>query len=80
MLLNDLKVNHVYKGRNGYIVITRKDSNFMYARNIDYNCKVSNEEYILCDVDKRRLIKSIRFNEFKESSMDEILKEFLELN
>ena len=65
---------------DGYIVITRKDSNFMYARNIDYNCQVSNEEYILCDVDKRRLIKSIRFNEFEESSMDEILKEFLELN
>ena len=47
MLLNDLKVNHVYEGRNGYIVITRKDSNFIYARKIDYNCKVSNEEYII---------------------------------
>ena len=80
MLLNDLKVNHIYEGKSGYIVITKKDSNFIYARNIDYNCKVSNEEYILCNVDKKRLLKSIQFNEFKESSMEEILNNFLELN
>jgi len=75
-----LEVGKIYSSKFGNMIITRKDANFIYAKNVKYNCEIENEERILIDfLDERRVQKSIKFNEIKETTMEQIKNDYLQL-
>jgi hypothetical protein len=74
-----LEIGKVYNLRSGNMIITRMDSNFVYAKNIKYNCEIENEEFIFSDLNEKRLEKAIKFNELKETTIEVIMNDYLQL-
>lgn len=80
MLAKTLEVGKVYSSRFGNMIITRKDGNFIYAKNVKYNGEIDDNERILIDfIDYRKVEKTIKFNEIKETTMEQIKNQYLAL-